>query len=280
MIKKIIRLFRFHDLGLSEYFELASLILGTVLPPALAQTLGIGKAYGDTKPHFDKLVEIFRRNPTMLQTEELVETVAKIRRKMLMIRNTFKGMLGEAEGEQLKKVKILENVAHPYLKSAAHDTQSALAANGSEMADALRTTTNLPLLTQLGLKDIVNEISTLSHAAGAVLLARGEEEQYRKELGNATDTRKKLDKQLRYMLYTSIPAHYTEATGALVTTFEHVISDINGALNSFQHLTSGGSSSDHSDEEEEDDEPGNNPSKPDTQPAEPPSGGGFTDPDA
>ncbi|MDR3119257.1 MAG: DUF6261 family protein [Mediterranea sp.] len=284
MAKNTVQPFRFHPLRLSEFFEMSHILFEHALPIALAQALGITVAYNKAKIYFDKLVEIFRRNPAMLQTEKLVGTIAKIRRKMVVLKTMIKELLGDSEGERLSNAKIINNVAHPYLKNATHDTQSALAANAMEMADALRIAANLPLLTQLGLKNIVEEIAELSNEAGEILYARGEEKVSRRELGNASDVRDKLEKQLRYLLYTSIPAHYTEATGALVTTFEHAISDINGALESFQHLTSGGSNSGSNPNEDEDGEPGGNEpggSEPDTQPANPPSGGGgFTDPDA
>ncbi|MDR3119626.1 MAG: DUF6261 family protein [Mediterranea sp.] len=286
-MKKKIEPFSFHHLRLPDFFEFSYFIFGNIITLVIAQLLGILKPYNEAKASFDKLVDIFRRNPTLLLTEKVVEEIAAIRRKMILLKGMFKDVLAGSAGEELNKAKLLENVAHPYLKNIAHDTQTALAANAMEMADALRSGTNLSALTQLDLKNIVDEIATLAHAVGEKLLARGEEKAFRKELGNATDTRKKLEKQLRYLLYSAIPVHYDEATGALITSFEHTISDINGAIESFRHLVpGGGSDSDNPDEDEEDggNENGgneNNPSQPDTQPANPPSGGGgFTDPDA
>ncbi|MDR3118174.1 MAG: DUF6261 family protein [Mediterranea sp.] len=281
MGKILIQLFGFHQLKLSPFFDLGILLLVNLLTPELAKTLGISKAYAEAKEPFDKLTEIFRRNPMLLQTEKLTETIAKIRRKIIAIKATFKGMLGEAEGERLENVKLLENIARPYLKNVHNEVQSGLVANSIEMADALRTPANLPKLTKLGLKDIVDEIEILAKTANDILAARGEEEIFRQLMGNATDTRKKVEKHLRFLLYTAIPAHYAEATGALATTFEHTIMDIDGVLKSFRHLTTtgGGGLVDSG-------EGGVNikqPEEPDTQPAQPPSGGGgggFTDPDA
>ncbi|MDR3140802.1 MAG: DUF6261 family protein [Tannerellaceae bacterium] len=243
-MKKYIRLFKFYDLTLSEFLELLRIIFEFTLPRALAKTLGLGRAYNETEESYDKLVDIFRRNPAMLQTEELVVTIAGIRRKMILFKGMLKDVLASATGEDIKKAKLLENLAHPYLKNAAHDTQAALAANAAEMADALRTAANLPALTSFGLKDFVDEIAALAHAVGQILYIRGEEKAFRKELGNATDTRKKLEKQLQFLLYSAIPVHYTEATGALLTAFEHAIVEINGTLDSFRHLTSGNGSDD------------------------------------
>ncbi|MDR3119709.1 MAG: DUF6261 family protein [Mediterranea sp.] len=238
MAKNTIQLFKFHDLKLSEFLELMYLIFGHALPITVAQLLGVIKAYNEAKAQFDKLVESFQRNPALLKTEKLVEAIMKIRRKMALFKNVAKGLLGDAEGERLESAKVINNVAHPYLKDLYSNTQVALAANGMEMAVALRTAENLPLLTQLGLKDIVDEIADLAHEAGGILYARGEEKMFRKKLGNASNIRRKLEKQVHFLLYSAIPVHHSEATGALLTTFEHTVIDINGVLKSFQHLTS------------------------------------------
>ncbi|MDR3119426.1 MAG: DUF6261 family protein [Mediterranea sp.] len=239
-MKKYIRLFKFYELGLSDFFELVHIFFKYTLPPVLAQTLGLDRAYSETEESYEKLISIFQRNPTMLQTEELVTTIATIRRKMILFKGMLKDALAGAKGEEIKKAKLLENVARPYLKNTTRDTQPALAANAAEMADALCAPTNLPALTQFELKSFVEEIATLAYAAGKILYVRGEEKAFRKELGNATGIRRKIEKQLRFLFYSAIPVHYTNATGALATTFEHTIVEINGTLDSFRHLTYGG----------------------------------------
>ncbi|MDR3118223.1 MAG: DUF6261 family protein [Mediterranea sp.] len=284
MIKKLIRFFKFHELKLVEFFDATLLIVGNIFTVAIAQSLGLDKVYGEVNVLFDKLVEIFRRNPAMFQTEELTETVAGIRRKMILLKNMLKDTVASAKGDDLQKAKLLEYTAHPYLKNAAHDTQSAIAANGIELSAALRTSANLPALTTFGLKAVVDDIATMATKANSILLLRGEEEEFRKQVGSANAVRKELEKKLRFLLYSSIPAHYAEATGAQITEFEHLANEINGALNSFRHLTSstgdttGGSGYPEEPDDNDDNEPGG--SEPDTQPADPPSGGGFTDPDA
>ncbi|MDR3118953.1 MAG: DUF6261 family protein [Mediterranea sp.] len=290
MAKKPIPSLRFQRLSLSEFLELLRLLFDHALPPALALLLGISKAYNEAKDSVDRLVEIFRRNPALLQTEKLVKIIAEVRRRMIALKVMLKGMLTYVGGERLDSLKAIENAAHPYLKDASRDTQTALVANAIEMTDALRTPANLPLLTQLELKTIVDEIATMAREAEKMLYARGEELAFRKDSGSATETRLKLEKQLRFLLSTIIPAHYSEATGALLVSFEHAIVDINGVLDSFRHLTDSGGNNDwggegdpgNGNEEEnepEENEPGG--SEPDTQPANPPSGGGgFTDPDA
>jgi hypothetical protein len=267
MGKKIIQLFGFRDLKLSEFFDLTHLIFVSVLTPSTAQTLGISNSYNKGRALYDKLADIFRRNPTMKQTEKLVGDIAKIRRKMILFKNTLREIVADADGERLENAKAIEYVAHPYLKNVSHDTQSALTANAMEMANGL----NLSKLTELGLEEIVNDIATLAAEANEQLLARGEEHAFQKELGNATDTRRELEEQLRFLIYTSIPAHYAEASDDLVNTFKNIIVDINGALNSFSHLTTVGGDYDNV---------GVDPGDPDTGPASPPNGGTYIDPNA
>ena len=243
MKRKPVYSLKFHDLRISEFFDLAEILFKGSLTPATAQTLGLGTPYNEMKASYEQLADVFRRNPAMLQTEKLVAAIVRIRRKMMLLKNTLREKLLDAKGERLENAKIINNVAHPYLKDISGDTQSALTANAMEMADALRTAGNLPKLTGLGLEEIVNDIATLAAEANELLLSRGEEKAFQKELGSATGARKILEKQLRFVLYSSIPVHYAEATGALAETFEHTITAINGTLEIFRHLTSGGRNS-------------------------------------
>jgi hypothetical protein len=277
MIKRIIQAFHLRRLKLSDFFEMSHLVLERAITRVLAQTLGIVKAYDEAIELLGILVDIFQRNPALLQTEQLQDGIAKLRRKLIGFKTVLKGVLIDAEGVQADSAKTIENVAHPYLKNAHNDTQSTLVIKGKEMADALRNTANLPLLTQIGLKNTVDEIAALARKADELLYARGEELAFRKALGSAGKTRDKLEKQLRFLLYTVIPTHYDEATGAQLTAFEHVVMDINGVLDSFRHLAGGGSSDWGGDGEPEGPDPGN---APDTQPADPPTWGSGIDPNA
>ena len=286
MDKKEIFPFRFYDLKVPSFFELATSILGTVLPPESAQELGLDiPPYNDTKKALDRLTDIFLRNPAMLQTEDLVEIIAAIRRKMVLLKNTFKEMLADAKGERFQDARELEYVARPYLKNIHKDEQSALAAKAKEMGDALRSSANLTKLAALGLKPLVDEIAAQGVEAGRLITERGEEQAFQREIGTATEVRKLLEKHLRTLLYISIPAHYLEATGALETKYEQTIIAINGTLDGYRHLTASGKHGGHDGGIGEDYTP--KPVGPDTQPALPPddeddhyNGGTYIDPNA
>ncbi|MDR3118683.1 MAG: DUF6261 family protein [Mediterranea sp.] len=274
MMKKENKIFRFYKLRLSDSIEMAHLIFNNALPPAKAQALGIGKPYNDAKASFNKLEGIFRRNPALLETEELVEIIAKSRRKMSLLKSMFKEALANAKKEDLKAARVLENVANPYLKTIYDDTQFALAANAIKMTNALREPENLPYLRQLEMESIVDEIAGLVNEANDKIYARGEEKAHRKQIGNATNMRRKLEKQLHFLIYYFIPVHYAEADGAQAAMFERTIMDINGVLNSFRHLISGNNRSGSEPDDNNDASENSG-----TPPAEDPSEG-ITGPDA
>ena len=241
MNTKKIHPFRFYELKLSSFSDLADAILKITLSPELAQDLGLSVPYGEARTPYNRLMDIALRNPAMQQTERLTNDIAKTRRKMALLRNTFKEMLADAKGQRLQDAKALEFVARPYLKNIHNETRPALATKAKEMGDALRSSANLTKLAALGLKPIVDEIAALGREAGRLILERGEEQAFQREIGTATQVRRLLEKHLRTLLYISIPAHYIEATGALATKYEQTIIAINGALDSYRHLTSKGS---------------------------------------
>ena len=277
MVNITIGPFAFKDLTHSEYFELTHHIFVT-LTPSIAETLGIEKAYNEAKSSYDKLADIFRRNPTLLKTEKLKDAIMKTRRRMTLFKNMLREKLVDEAGEQLDNAKVIENLAHPYLKDVHRDTQAALIANAMEMADALRTSANQPLLVQLRLNETLDDLVAPAYEADEILRARGEEKAYRKAMGNASDAREKNEKQLRFLLYISLPAHYAEATGTQAAMFEHIIIDINGALDTFRHLVSGSRGGNWAGDGNY--EGSGDPGQPDTQPASPPNGGTYIDPNA
>ncbi|MDR3119181.1 MAG: hypothetical protein LBU44_07180 [Mediterranea sp.] len=237
MDKNAIAPFRFYDLTHSEYLEFSHLVFA-VITPDKATEMEIEKSYDEAIVLQDKYVEIFRRNPALLKTEKLNEALIKIRRKMMLLKGLLKEAIADKTGKQLDDAKTIENIAYPYLKNLRYDTQSALIANAMDMTEALLVPANQPILAQFQLKEIVDGIAIPAHEADEILLARSEEKAYRKALGNVTNVRKKLEKQLRFLLYFAIPAHYAEASGTQAALFEHVIIDLNGVLDSFRHLTS------------------------------------------
>ncbi|MDR0659111.1 MAG: DUF6261 family protein [Mediterranea sp.] len=279
MSKNFIKAFAFYDLRLSEFFELADNLMTEVLPPDLAEDLEIGTPYSGAKQSYDKLVDIFLRNPAMRQTEKVVEVITKLRRKMTLLKRTLSEMLLDtAEGERLENARDIEYVARPYLKNTSHDRLVGVVAKAKEMADALRTTETLPKLTGIGLTEIVDDIATLAAEANNLLLARGEETAFKKALGTASKVRKTLEQGLKFLLYTAIPAYYVNATGDLAAKFERTILEINGVLDIYRHLTQGESRKSGSGGGE-----GGipiDPSIPDTQPVNPPNGGTYIDPNA
>jgi hypothetical protein len=288
MAKKSIEKINSRKLDLTNSFEMVDLIMKNPLTPADASTLGLGKPYHELRATYNRLVEIFKRNPAVLQTEELVVAIEKLRRKMSVFNTRLREMLADDDGTKLHAAKVVNNVAHPYLKDSGKTQQTALVANAKEMVDALQNTTNLPLITSIDLTVAVTEIKTLAHEADQLILLRGEEKAFQKDLGTASEVRKLLEKQLRFVFYSAIPVHYAEATGELATKFENTIIAINGILDTFRHLISSGGSGSGGDGSGDDgiiivepddpenpggdETPGGDGNEPD--PETPPSGGG------
>ena len=234
-----IRPFAFYRLKYGEFFELANILVKKLLSADIVQELGVGKPYDDVKVVFDRLKRVSFRNPKMIQTEDLKKTIVKTRRKMIVLKILLKEMLADKKDERFEDARAIEFIAHPYLRNISHEEQSGLAAKAWEMSKALRSSANLPKLAGLGLKPLVDDIAPLGAKIGKLILERGEDKAFQREIGTATQVRKLLEKRLRFLLYTSIPSHRCEATGELAATFEHTIAFINETLDEFRHLTGG-----------------------------------------
>jgi hypothetical protein len=282
MGKNLIKAFAFHNLKLGELFDLVKNLLAKALHADVAEALGLGEPYNETKESFDRLVEIFLRNPAMEQTEDVTELITKIRKKMTVVKTTLEEMVDDATGEQHQDARTLEYIARPYLKGLYNNTMANVIAKAGEMADALRTTGTLPKLVALGLKPIVDNIAALAVEANNMLILRGEEAAFKKALGTATKVRNTLEQQLKFLLNSTIPAYYANATGDLAEKFKVAILEINGTLDIYRHLTKGESKKSGS---------GGggggvpvDPSKPDTGAITPPeddyNGGTYIDPNA
>lgn len=242
MYKNSIKAFAFRCLTLPPFFELADILVNKALPADVADELGLGVSYHNAKQSFEKLKGIFQYNPAMRQTKDVVETVTKIRRKMMLFKRILREMvLDTAAGERLENIRHIRYIAHPCLGEIQHGAMAGVVAKARKMADALRTTETLPKLTGLGLTAIVNDIATLSARADNLLFLRGEETAFKRARGTACKVRKTLEKQLRFLFYIYIPAHYVDAAGPLAAKYERTILEINGTLDIYRHLTKGGS---------------------------------------
>jgi hypothetical protein len=170
----------------------------------------------------------------------LVSAIEKLRRKRSLLNARLRELLADSEEEALHAAKVVNNIARPYLKNCNKTQQTALVVNAKEMADALQTAANLPLITVVDLVTAISDIKFIAHQADQLILSRSEEKAFKKAQGTATGMRKLLEKQLKFVLYSTIPVYHLAATGALALQFEHTIIAINGTLDTFRHLLSHG----------------------------------------
>jgi hypothetical protein len=125
----------------------------------------------------------------------------------------------------------------------------------------------------------VAAIKGLVDQCNDLLDIRGEEKEYRKRLGSASKARTALQKHYRQLFITVIPGIYLLATDpAVKAKLIELINHINATLDIFRHLTTGSGDWESDIISDEDTRP--DPTKPDTQPADPPYWGSGIDPDA
>ena len=279
MAKVLIRPFKFELLKISELLECSRLLIRNVFTPAKAQAIGLGKPYDDLIVLDDRYSDILKHNPALIETEPLTEDIIRLRLLLVAFDNFLQAIKITAAAEKAEAEKAVSYITAPYLKGKNRSTMLALLGDAEDMCDALQDLAIAPKVDLLGLADQVEAIKELALRCDALIVARGEEKEYRKKLGTATKVRRDLQKQYRVLFFTILPAIYLTTTDAetkdvLTTMFDK----INAILDSFRHITGGGTgggNDDYSDPHKPVD-----PGTPDTQPADPPNGGTYIDPNA
>ena len=280
MPRVLIRAFRFEVLKISELLECSKLLIRNVFTPDKVQAVGLGKPYDDLIALDNKYSDILKHNPTLIETEPLTEDIARLRRLLGAFDSSLEVIkVTGGDAEKAEAEKAVSYVASPYLKGRGKSTMIALLGDAEDMCDALQDLAVAPKVDLLGLAGQVTAIKELAVRCNALIVARGEEKEYRKKLGTATKTRGALQKQYRFIFATILPAiYYTttdpETKGILTT----MLDEINAILDSLRYLTGGGTgdgNDDYSDPHKPVD-----PGTPDTQPANPPNGGTYIDPNA
>jgi hypothetical protein len=251
MIKNwLVKLFRFSSLKLFNFFDLALLIMTHTLTPAVASAIGLGPAYTAMKRAYERLEDILKRNPSLLQTEPINLLVGQLRQALVTVRGYIQLALRET-GALLESAKLVDHIASPYLKQSYYTTQSGIAAAAHELVSALKAPAMLEHTTALGLLEKVNAINLLQEQLNDLIDLRGEEVGYNKALGSATAARKELEAELRNVLYTVLPALYQLAPDSdKKKAIEAVVAHLNAQLEAFRHLLpSTGSGSGKDDDE-------------------------------
>ena len=273
MVRTLIRPFKFKSLKLSALLECSKLLLGKALTPDKAQAVGLGKAYEDLTDLNAKFETIMKRNAALFETEALAENVEKLRRMLGLVDSSLRVALDVKDSDKLEAAKAVSYFAEPYLKGRHKSAMLELLGDAEDMCQAFQDPVNAPKAALLGLTEQVEAIKELASQCDTLVDIRGEEKEYRKKLGTASKARTALEKQYRFIFTSILPAIYYNTTDTTVkNNLVAILDHINATLDSFRHLTgenSGSGNDDYGD-----------PNKPDMQPADPPNGGTYIDPNA
>jgi hypothetical protein len=240
----------------------------------------LGKPYDDLVVRHDKYSGILKRNPTLVKTAPLARNVLKVRSLLGVLNKSLQvaGAIGSDAGAS-EALETVSDIAAPYLKTKYSATMLALLADAGDMCVALREPAVAQKVSTLGLTAQVAAIKGLVDQCNDLLDIRGEEKEYRKRLGSASKARTALQKHYRQLFITVIPGIYLLATDpAVKAKLIELINHINATLDIFRHLTTGSGDWESDIISDEDTRP--DPTKPDTQPADPPYWGSGIDPDA
>jgi hypothetical protein len=287
-----IRPFPIHFLKLGPSYGLVQIVLEHGLTPQTAESLGIGKPYDDLTALFEKWSEIFRRNPALLQTEELVARIADLRRQMSLLNSQIRAALASEKSTGGTIAHTVSHIARPYLQNIYGQVYGDLLANGRKLTADLEAPGLAAALEELELTSNVTKIDQLSHQVGDLIAERGGEMEFQKQLGSASNMRRQIEKQLHFVLYSILPALYAmNPNSEIALVIKDVSNEINGIFDTYRHLlpasgsdNSGGNlpnypgdgnggdgngSDDNGNDSSEDEDGGNDP-----DPETPPSGGG------
>ena len=276
MPKALIRPFRFEVLNISELLGCSRLLLRNVFTSANAQAIGLGKPYDELIVMDGKYADTLKHNRMLIETESLAEDTTRLRRLLAALDNSLRVIkVTGNDDEKAEAENVVSNIAAPYLKNRYKSTMLALMGDAEDMCDALMEPAIALKVELLGLAGQVAAIRELALKCGALIVARGEEKEYRKKLGTATKARRALQKHYRLIFISILPAiYYTTADPATKNILTTMLDEINGILDSLRHLTGGGAS-DGNDDYSDPHKPVD-PGIPDTGPADPP----YIDPNA
>jgi uncharacterized membrane protein YgcG len=232
-----IKPFPIHSLKLTPSYELVKLILKRGLTPQVTTSLGIGKPYDDLVTLFDQWSDIFKRNPALFQTEEVAARMVELRHQLSILNAELKLALTNDEETGGTTARTVDFAARPYLKNFTHQTYVDLLGNAGKLAVDLQAPGLVPAVEQLGLTARIAKIAQQSDEAEDLYGERGEEMEFQKQLGSATNTRKLVEKQLILVLYTVLPALYVmNPNSEIALVIKDMAVNINGYFDSVRYL--------------------------------------------
>jgi hypothetical protein len=242
----LIHLFPFERLTVTRLYQLIYYILETL--HRIESKLAPSSDYARLKEEFEQYSEVHKRNPALLQTEELWNTHGRLLEAMKQLGSLVKMAVTYGTGARLTAAKQVEYIIKPYFTpSISHQAIADLLSNSGKMVVDLQTAATTPLVATLELTALVAEIDALAHAADAIYNERSDEKELRHLLGSATKRRTHLTDALETVLYSLLQALQSLApTAADRAEIDEVINHINGLLDSYKIYVKDGGSSDSS----------------------------------
>jgi hypothetical protein len=231
----LIRALHFEHLKMFEFFDLVMRIMEYVFTPTTASEIGLGHAYTSLKRAYERLEVQVKRNPALRQTELIADLMSQIRQSLVLLRAHIKLALYEPDLHE--SARIVDHIASPYLKQSYYTTQSGIAGTAYELTIKLKKSDIIEHTTALGLLDKVNALHQLQQQLNDLLDARANAVGHNKVTGSPTAHRRRLEAELRNVLFTLLPAlHQIAPTAAARERIETVAFHLNAQLDSFRHL--------------------------------------------
>ncbi|MDR0658668.1 MAG: DUF6261 family protein [Mediterranea sp.] len=242
MAQTLIRPLRMEGLTIFELLQLSTAINEQVFTSAVVYGVGLkGKPYDDYVAAHTQYAGILKHNPALVETEPLGEDVDRVRILLGVLGDSLRVAEFTGGDAGTEAAKVVSNIAAPYLKMRHKATMLGVLGGARDLCDALQDAVAAPKVELLGLTGQVTVIKELVQQCTKLFDLRGEEKEYRKKLGTARKARAELQKRLRVLFTTILPAIYLTTTDTAVkknvtTLFDH----INATLDTFRHLVGGG----------------------------------------
>jgi hypothetical protein len=223
-----VQTFPFTHLSLEYYYQLQTRLVEYILTPTTATLLALEQAYTAYIEAYERLNEIFRRNPKFAQTLTIEANIKLLRDQMVLLSTELKTLVRDTTADSYAAALQVNYAAEPYLKSPSKSTYNQLLTDAGKLVVDIQTPALTPLVAQLNLTAQVTRIDELFHQTDALWMQRGNEAEFNKQLGTATALRPAIDKSLSFILYVLIPAAIFKSTNAEARhAMEEIVTQIN-----------------------------------------------------
>jgi hypothetical protein len=183
---------------------------------------------------YERLNEIFKRNPTFIQTLRIEDNMRVLRGQLALLSTELKALVKEEQTSHGGGSDVARQIwvtAAPYLKFPSKMSYTVLLSNAGKLSVDLQTPALTPLVAEAGLTAQVTKIDTIYHATNALYLNRSNEAEFNRNLGTAAALRPVIDRTVNFILQVLIPAALFNAANAEERRqMEEIVEQINAIL--------------------------------------------------